>query len=37
MMLKAAEDGDTDKVINYLTVRHVDKRTRNNYGVRWVD
>jgi len=33
MMLKAAEDGDTDKVINYLKVKHVDKRTRNNYGV----
>jgi hypothetical protein len=37
MMLKAAEGGDTDKVINYITVKHVDKRTRNNYGVRWVD
>ena len=34
MMLKAAEDGDTEKVINYITVKHVDKRTRNNFGVR---
>lgn len=36
-MIKAAEAGDTDKVIHYFTAKGVDKNTRNNYGVRLVN
>ena len=36
-MLKAAEHGDTNKVIQYFTEKGVDKNTRNNYGVRLVN
>ena len=35
-MLKAAEIGDTEKVLNYFNHKGIDKFTRNNYGVRLV-
>ena len=35
-MLKAAENGDTETVINYITKTGVPLTVKNNYGVRFV-